>query len=377
MKITIFGLTISSSWGNGHATPYRAIIRALSREGHSVTFFERDLPYYSAHRDLSRCDYCDLVLYDSWMEVRKDALAVAAESDIVMTASYCPEGAQVNDDVLGLTRPLKVYYDLDAPVTLSKLKQSVPVEYVRPDQFAGFDLVLSWTGGQALEDLASEWGARMVRPLFGCVDPDVYFRQPPRNDFECALSYMGTYAEDRQKKVDELFLEPSRRRKDLQFLLAGSLYPFGWSWGENVKKIEHVAPTDHPALYSSSRCALNITRSEMAASGYCPSGRFFEAAACETPIATDWFEGLDHFFDPEVELMIVNTADDVLKQLDRDPLELKQMATRARERTLDEHTGRHRAQQLLNYCEMAHSGLETHSREWLRVSGSGEVREAA
>ncbi len=355
MKITIFGLTLSSSWGNGHATPYRAILRALARGGHRVTFFEKDVDYYAGHRDLVQCDFCDLLFYDRWEDCRRRALETAQASDIVIMASYCPRGSQVSDEVLELGHPLKVYYDLDAPVTLAKLRRQESVEYIRGDQLREFDLVLSWTGGSAVEELRDAWGVRMARPLYGCVDPEVYQKQSLRHEFGCALSYMGTYARDRQEKLDALFLEPSRRRRDLKFLLAGSLYPWGWDWGANVTKMEHVAPADHPALYSSSRCTLNITRAEMASSGYCPSGRFFEAAACGAPIISDWFDGLDDFFAPGEEIFIARSADDTLAALETPEEELWRMGERARERTLEEHTGEHRARELLCYCEEARS----------------------
>lgn len=355
VRITIFGLTLSSSWGNGHATPYRAILRALYRLGHQVTFFERDLPYYAAHRDLPRPEFCQLALYDCWDEIRTRAVESASESDIVITASYCPDGSRINDEILGLGLPLKVYYDLDTPITLNKLSAGLTVEYVTPEQLRAFDLVLSWAGGKALAELRTRWGVRVARPLYGCVDPDEYRRTTANTKYECALSYMGTYAPDRQEKLDALFLEPSRRRPDLKFLLAGSMYQWGWNWGSNVEKLDHVAPTEHAAFYSSSRLALNITRAEMAASGHCPSGRFFEAAACGSPVISDWFEGLDHFFVSDEELLIAHSAGDVLKALDRPDEELRRLGSRARERTLAEHTGEHRAKELLTYCEQAAS----------------------
>lgn len=352
MKITIFGLTISSSWGNGHATPYRALIRALDRMGHRVHFFEKDVPYYSAKRDFDFCDYCELTLYPDWSSVRSQALAVAADSDVVITASYLPEGQYINDEVLDLAHPLHVFYDLDTPVTLKNMRES-GVEYLAGRQICVFDLVLSFTGGNATTELEQEYGARMVRPLYGCVDPDDYIRVEAIPDFSCDLSYMGTYSDDRQGKVDELFLEPSRRQLDKQFLLAGSLYPWQWQWPQNVRRIEHIAPADHAKFYSSSRLTLNITRGDMAANGWCPSGRFFEAAACGTPLITDVWEGLDSFFDLQDELRVVRTADDVDQVLLLPDAELQSMASRARQRTLDEYTGMVRAKELLAYFEEA------------------------
>ncbi|HZU32348.1 MAG TPA: glycosyltransferase [Candidatus Angelobacter sp.] len=362
MKITILGLTITSSWGNGHATPYRAIIRALSRLGHHVHFFEKDVPYYSSRRDFDSCNYCDLVLYSDWTGIRDRALSIAADSDVVITASFLPEGRRINDEVLDLPRPLRVFYDLDTPVTLKNLGRG-DVEYVSPEQFSAFDLVLSFTGGRALTELEQEYGARLVRPLYGCVDPDDYQRTKTAAEFQCDLSYMGTYSADRQARLDELFLEPSRRHGEKQFLLAGSLYPWQWQWPENVRRIEHISPADHARFYSSSRITLNITRGDMAANGWCPSGRFFEAAACGTPLITDDWEGLDSFFDLQKELQVVHNAEDVEKALGLPEEDLGAMAARARQRTLDEHTGMVRARQLLAYLEEARSGAHAPMRK--------------
>jgi spore maturation protein CgeB len=334
-------------------------LRALHRRGARVVFYEKDVPYYAAHRDFGECDFCDLRLYRDWHDIRTEALRHAADSDIVVTASYTPEGARIADDILALSRPLHVFYDLDTPVTLSRLACG-PLDYLRREQIPEFDLYLSFTGGDLLRGLEQEHGARMARPLYGCVDPDDYRRVEPREDFACALSYLGTYAADRQEKLDNLLLEPARRLNDLQFLLAGSLYPFGWTWPENVRRIDHVSPGDHPALYSSSRATLNITRGEMAASGYCPSGRFFEAAACGTPILTDYWDGLDAFFDTEHELYVVRTSQDVLALLALPASELNDRAERARQRTLDEHTGERRAVEFLEHCHEARQGKPSH-----------------
>ncbi len=362
MKIAIFGLTLSSSWGNGHATPYRAILRALGHRGVHVTFYEKDVRYYAQHRDFLTCEYCDLVLYDKWDDVRHQALRQAAECDIVILGSYCPEGAILADSLLNLSHPLRVFYDLDTPITLQAL-QSGDLDYLRRTQIGEFDLYLSFTGGKILRRLEHEFGARAARPLYGCVDPDLYHRVAAHEEYACALSYMGTYARDRQQKLEELFLGPARRRPRDPFLLAGSLYPRESSWPANVRRYEHVAPASHPALYSSSRATLNLTRKEMADSGYCPSGRFFEAAACQSPLLTDCWEGLDFFFAPDSEVIPVRTTDEILSALDLPRAELFGMAERARQRTLDEYTGTRRAAELLAYCEEASSGTPKQTLE--------------
>lgn len=354
MKITIFGLTISSSWGNGHATPYRAILKSLCGQRHDVRFYEKDVPYYAKHRDFNECGYCDLILYSDWESVRIAALACAADSDAVICASFCPEGARIIDEVLDLKQPLKVFYDLDTPVTLASLEKG-ETPYLRAGQIREFDLYLSFTGGNTIDELISRWGARMAQPLYGCVDIESHSRVHVPQQYCCDLSYMGTYATDRQQKLETLFLEPARQLPSRQFVLAGSMYPWQWQWPANVRRFEHVSPADHPALYSSSRLTLNITRNDMARWGYCPSGRFFEAAACSTPIITDWFEGLDHFFDCERELLIANKAEDVITAINLPDSELTTIAARAKERTLQEHTGEQRAKELVAALERAAS----------------------
>jgi spore maturation protein CgeB len=346
VKLTIFGLTLSSSWGNGHATPYRAIIRALDRLGHRVVFYEKDVPYYAARRDFSDTDYCDLVLYPDWETVRYRALMDVAESDVVITASYVPDGVRINDEVLGLPGPLHVFYDLDTPITLGKLR-AAGTDYVNAKQLSEFDLVLSFVGGGILDQLKTEFGVREALPIYGCVDPDTHKRVAARDAYSCLMSYMGTYAADRQQKLNDLFLEPVRRMQEEKFLLAGSLYPWDWRWPENVHRFEHIKPGNHAALYSSSKTTLNITRAEMAQYGWCPSGRFFEAAACGTPVITDTWEGLEDFFTPGEEIFTVECSEDVMRTLQHAPEELGRLAEKARLRTLDEHTVMARARAML------------------------------
>jgi spore maturation protein CgeB len=376
VKITIFGLTISSSWGNGHATPYRALVRALHRRGHHVVFYEKDVPYYTRRRDFSSWPYCELVLYPEWSEVRGRALNDAVSSDVVCVASYCPGGAQISDEILGLSRPLRVFYDLDTPITLEKLRNG-DSEYLHAGQIPGFDLYLSFTGGPILEELTQVWRARSVRALYGCVDLDLYRRIPARPEYRCTLSYMGTYSADRHSKVEELFLEPSRRLPQSRFLLAGSLYPETLRCPVNVKFIEHLPPSGHPLLYSSSRLTLNVTREGMARYGWCPSGRFFEAAACGTPLLSDYFAGLENFFVPGEELLLVRDRDDVLQAFSLSDEELERQARRARERVLAEHSGERRAQQFLDFCEEASGGQTGHVQEPARRAvGTGPSQPA-
>jgi len=347
MKLVVFGLTVSSSWGNGHATLWRGLIRALAARGHRVVFFERDVPYYAFTRDLGDLPGLTLALYGDWESARARAIPELADADAAMVTSYCPDGAAAADLVLSGAVPLSVFYDLDTPVTLARLAAGEPVSYLPPEGLAGFDLVLSYTGGAALAELARRLGARRVAPLYGSVDPRAHRPAAAKPDYRADLSYLGTWAADRQEQLDRLFLEPARRLPGKRFLIGGALYPADFPWGENVYFVRHVPPPEHPAFFCSSALTLNVTRGAMARMGHCPSGRLFEAAACGVPVVTDRWEGLDEFFAPGREILVAGTTEEAVAAISLGPDELAAIARAARERTLAEHTAERRAEQML------------------------------
>lgn len=224
MRVVIFGLTISSSWGNGHATLWRGLCRALGARGHDVIFFERDVPYYAAHRDTADPAGCTLRLYAGWKEVRDEARAALGEADAGMVTSYCPDAQGASDLVLD-SKTIRVFYDLDTGVTLARLKEGEPVAYLPSQGLGEFDVVLSYTGGRALDALTA-LGARRVAPLYGSVDPESHRPAPATHDLpRASLSYLGTYAADRQQRLEQLFIEPARRRPEQRFVIGGSQYP--------------------------------------------------------------------------------------------------------------------------------------------------------
>ena len=343
MKFVIFGLTISSSWGNGHATLWRGLCRSLAKRGHTIYFFERDVPYYASHRDYGAIPGVELCLYGGWEEALPLARKHLSDAEIGMVTSYCPDGIASSELVLSSSAALSIFYDLDAPVTLERLKKGLPVEYIGPRGLDDFDLVLSFTGGRALEELRTSLGARRVAPLYGSVDPSAHYPVPSVEAYRADLSYLGTYAEDRQSTLHDLFIVTSRKLPDRRFLLAGSLYPESFPWTENIFFVRHVSPPDHPAFYCSSVLTLNITRRAMAEMGFCPSGRLFEAAACGVPILTDLWDGLDQFFKPGSEILTAQSTDEAVEALRMPLSEIRRIARSARERTLDEHTSDHRA----------------------------------
>jgi spore maturation protein CgeB len=352
MKIVIFGLTISSSWGNGHATLWRGLCRALVARGHEIVFFERDVPYYAEHRDLAELPGGRLVLFPAWDEVIETARRELADADVAITTSYCPDALAAG--VLMQDSPaLRVFYDLDAPVTLARLDAGEEVGYLDERGLRDFDLTLSYTGGMALERLQSRLGATRVAPLYGHVDPAIHRPVPVVGAYRCDLSYLGTYAEDRQALLERLFIEPARQRRAQRFLIGGAKYPDDFPWAPNIFFVRHLPPAEHPAFFCSSRLTLNITRAAMAAMGYCPSGRLFEAAACGAPLLSDQWTGVDEFFEPGREICVVEKPEDVLAALELSDAELARMAAAARERVFAEHTSAHRAEELERLLEEA------------------------
>ncbi|UVF20244.1 glycosyltransferase [Microvirga terrae] len=345
MKLVVFGLTISSSWGNGHATLWRGLCRALAQRGHRVVFFEKDVPYYATNRDFVEIPGGDLILYRDWSDVRRRAEEELRDADVAMVTSYCPDGIVAGDLVLA-ARATRVFYDLDTPVTFSRLDAGEPISYIGRDGLAGFDLALSYTGGRALQRLKTELGAQRVAPLYGHVDPDVHRPVQRVQHYGSDLSYLGTYAADRQDVLQNLFIDPAARRPDRRFLIGGAQYPDDFPWQPNIHFVRHLPPPEHPAFFSSSRLTLNITRRAMAEMGWCPSGRLFEAAACGAPILSDNWEGLDSFFEPGREILIVGDPEDVVAALDLTDAELHRIAKAGRDRVLEEHTSEHRVREL-------------------------------
>jgi spore maturation protein CgeB len=348
MKFVIFGLTVSSSWGNGHATLWRGLIRALTAQGHEIVFFERDVPYYAGARDLWQLwDRAELVLYPDWNAAFERARDEVACADVAMVTSYCPDGIAASHLVLDRAPALRVFYDLDTPITLARVAAGERLPYLPREGLGEFDLVLSYTGGEALEQLRSLLGARRTAPLYGHVDPDQHRPVPPVEAFRGDFSYLGTYADDRQAALVTLFLAAADRAPERRFVIGGSGYPEDFAWRPNSFFVRHLPPADHPAFFCSSRATLNVTRGDMAALGYCPSGRLFEASACGTAVVSDRWAGLHAFFEPGREILLAQSTDDVMAALDLGPEALARIGRAARERVLAEHSSAHRARELV------------------------------
>jgi spore maturation protein CgeB len=355
MKLVVFGLTMSSSWGNGHATIWRGLGRGLAKRGHRVVFFERDVPYYASHRDTVSPEGADLILYGSWEETRKRAEAELAVADAGIVTSYCPDAIEASSLVLSSKAGVKCFYDLDTPVTLKAVENGGAPSYVPPCGLGSFDLVLSYTGGRALDGLRNFLGAKNVEALYGSVDPEAHAPVPASDVYRADLSYLGTYAEDRQEALQSMFIKTSEILAQKKFVIGGALYPTDFPWRENIYFMRHVPPPEHPSFYCSSAFTLNVTRGAMKDLGWCPSGRLFEAAACGVPVISDWWEGLDDFFEPGSEIVIARRTGDVVDALGMDPSQGKKIGKLARERALFFHSSEARAGELELMIERAFS----------------------
>ena len=355
MRIAVLGLSITSSWGNGHATTYRALLRGLYERGHDVLFLERDKPWYRENRDVPDMPYARVELYDSLRQLEASHAKAVRDADLVIVGSYVPEGVLVGDWVQRTAHGITAFYDIDTPVTLSKLERG-DEEYLTASAIPRYGMYLSFTGGPTLRRIEEEYGARMARALYCAVDPALYY--PEARRAEWLMGYLGTYSADRQPALQELLIEPARRLSGSRFAVAGPLYPNDIEWPENVERCEHLAPPEHRSFYNGQQFTLNITRADMVKAGYSPSVRLFEAAACATPIVSDYWVGLDELFTPGKEILVArSTAEIVRLMTGSNESERAALGRRARQRVLAEHTAVHRAAQLEHYAAEHHASL--------------------
>jgi spore maturation protein CgeB len=343
LKITVLGLSITSSWGNGHATTWRALLKALAARGHTITFLERDVPWYRAHRDLPQASWCRIALYQDLAELRQRFASCVAEADVVVVGSYVPDGVAVARWVQATAGAMIAFYDIDTPVTLAKLARG-DHEYLAPELVPHFDLYLSFAGGPLLARLERAYGARRARALYCAVDPEAY--HPLGLPERYALGYLGTYSADRQPAIERFLIAPARTLPEERFVVAGPQYPEDVAWPANVVHHDHVPPERHAAFYNQLRFALNVTRADMVAAGWSPSVRLFEAAACGVPVISDEWPGLEKLLVPGHEVLIAHDAADVVRYLHEIGPEVRaQMAQAARAKVLAAHTAGHRAQE--------------------------------
>jgi spore maturation protein CgeB len=344
LTIVIFGLSITSSWGNGHATTFRALARALHARGHRVVFFEKDVEWYASNRDLPQPGFCELKLYTCWKDVLPEVRRELDSADVAMVGSYFPDGIAATEATLDSTAAVRTFYDIDTPITAATLRERGATDYIRADQLPELDVYFSFTGGPMLGELEKRFGVRRAAPLYCSFDPERYRTYPKSPRFACAMSYMGTYAPDRQPKLDEFFFGAASALPEERFIVAGPQYPRNVRFPSNVRHIVHLNPRWHPHLYSSSRLTLNVTRRDMVMAGYSPSVRLFEAAASGAVIVSDNWPGLDSFFEPGREILLPACAEEIVRYLrEFDEPELRAIGVAAQRRVLAAHTSQQRA----------------------------------
>jgi len=348
LDVVVLGLSITSSWGNGHATTFRALLKGMAARGHRVTFLERDKPWYASNRDLPNPDFCKTVLYDSLDELADKHAASVRDAGLVIVGSYVPDGVDVGRWVQQTAEGVTAFYDIDTPVTVARMERG-DTEYISTEIVPGFDLYLSFTGGPILDRLEREFGAQRARTLYCSVDPDGYF--PELGPVRWDLGYLGTYSTDRQPMLNRLLVEPARAWARGSFIVAGPQYPDAEiGWPANVARIDHLPPAEHRRFYNAQRFTLNVTRADMVAAGWSPSVRLFEAAACGTPIISDPWAGLDTLFNPGEEILITDDSEQVMRWLRDTPGDkARRLGRAARRRVLASHTGIRRAAELENY----------------------------
>jgi len=349
MKITVIGLSITSSWGNGHATTFRALLKEVARLGHDILFLEKDVPYYASNRDLPNPDFCEVRLYQDNQQLFSQYEKEIATADVVIVGSYVSQGVEVGEWVVKNAAGLKTFYDIDTPVTLAKLKRG-DFEYISPELINQYDAYFSFTGGKVLDLLENQYASPCARALYCSVDPEQYY--PENKPKKWDLGYLGTYSIDRQPTVDALLNEVAARLHDRKFIVAGPQYPESISWPENVERIEHLPPAMHRDFYNSQKFTLNVTRADMIEAGYSPSVRLFEAAACGVPIISDYWEGLTSIFEEGTEILIANSSEEAeryIQTLNED--ERCKIGERARQKVAAKHTASVRAKELMGYLK--------------------------
>ncbi len=349
MKFTIIGLSITSSWGNGHATTYRALVKELSALGHEILFLEKDVPYYAGNRDMPNPDFCETVLYGTNEELKQNYRQQVAEADVVIVGSYVQQGVEIGNWAIETATGITAFYDIDTPVTLAKLERG-DYEYIDPDLISKYDLYLSFCGGPTLDLLENKYGSPRAKPLYCSVDPDLYY--PEDNQLSWQMGYLGTYSTDRQPTVSELLIIPAKDHPDEKFVVAGPQYPEDIAWPENVERINHLPPAEHRKFYNSQKFTLNVTREDMIKAGFSPSVRLFEAAACGVPIISDYWEGIGSIFEEGEEILIARSAAEVNAYFfNLTEGRRKEIGEKARHKVLRYHTAAARAKELETYVK--------------------------
>jgi spore maturation protein CgeB len=352
LTISFFGSSLVSALWNGAATYYRGIIKALYHKGHKTIFYEPDIYDRQNNRDIPDPEWAEVVVYKPEEKEIYRILEKTSDSDIIVKAS----GVGMFDDllekaVLDFRRPgqLVIFWDVDAPATLDR------VNYYNDDPFKKlipeYDLILTYGGGDPVIDAYKKAGAKQCFPVYNALDPQTHHPVAPLDEYKCDLAFLGNRLPDREKRVEQFFLETAYKMPEKKFILGGS------GWGDkqmspNIKFLNHVFTKDHNAFNCSPLAVLNISRESMAKYGFSPATRIFEAAGAGACIITDYWEGIEFFLEPGKEILIAKDGDEVaeiLLSLDED--KSKTIGNAAMKKVLDKHTYSHRAEELEKLLE--------------------------
>lgn len=346
MRIFIFGSSITSSYWNGAATYYRGIYKNLAALEHEITFAEPDIYKRQQNRDLSEVEYANVIVYKTPQDLG-DLLALAATADLVIKHS----GVGADDELLE-HRVLDIrsrgrmvaFWDVDAPATLARVENN-PADPFRP-LIPQYDFVFTYGGGPQVVEHYLALGAQNCYPIYNALDPDTHFPVPSDPVFGCDLVFVGNRLPDRERRVEDFFLRAAELAPDLSFILGGE------GWGSkrlpaNVRWIGHVGTDMHNRLNCSARMVLNINRESMADTGFSPPTRIFEAAGAGSCLITDYWKGIETFFEPGEEILVARDAQEIVRHLrDTSAAQQKGIGTRMRERALRDHAYASRAKEV-------------------------------
>ena len=347
MKIAFYGSSLLSSYWNGAATYYRGILKALAAHGHQITFYEPDAFDRQSNRDIEPPEYATSVVYPATEEGLRSVLAEARHADVVVKASGVGVfDAELIAGIVDHARPdaLKIFWDVDAAATLDEIRADPahPVRAALPQ----LDLVLTYGGGPPVVEAYEALGAARCIPIYNAVDPDTHHPVAPDDRFACDLAFLGNRLPDREARVEQFFLAAAAALPEQSFLIGGS----GWHdkhMPANVRHLGHVGTADHNAFNCTPRAVLNIARDSMAAVGFSPATRVFEAAGAGACLITDYWEGIEQFLIPGEEVLVARTGQDVADLLaDLTTERARAIGEAARRRVLAEHTYELRARQV-------------------------------
>jgi len=347
MRIAFYGSSLLSSLWNGAATYYRGLLGDLAARGHAVTFFEPDAFGRQSHRDIEPPDWAVVRVYPPTEEGVRAVVAEAAHADVVVKAS----GVGVFDEallegVVAASRPeaIRVFWDVDAPATLAEMRESD--DHIVRRMLPALDLVLTYGGGPPVVEAYEGFGARRCVPIYNALDPATHHPVDPEPRFACDLAFLGNRLPDREARVEAFFLDPAQRMPGRSFLIGGS----GWetrAMPANVRSAGHIYTREHNAFNATPLAVLNVARDSMAATGFSPATRVFEAAGAAACLITDAWQGIELFLEPGREVLVARDGADVAALLQAlTPEQAKAIGTAARARILDEHTYERRGRQV-------------------------------